>query len=218
MTDADPLLAFFDRTADWLAPAIDGLHASPDAVLAKARLRFDGMRNEIPYVNDPGHTMGGAMFSCAAILAVFEVLRESAVDTHAWGSAIHALPAITGDDESGGGRAPEDAAASVDGAAPNEFVFEFVARDEDGNGGMNIKSCAICHLFGRHDAMALVPYMCALDDVMSDAGGTGLRRTGTIALGASHCDFRFRPGDPLRLAEQYPDQIRLGDPPDSGGD
>ncbi len=75
---------------------------------------------------------------------------------------------------------------------------------------MNITSCAICHLFGNHDAMDLVPYMCAFDDVMSAAGDQGLRRTGTIALGASHCDFRFQQGgEPLPLAEQYPDQIRL---------
>lgn len=82
--------------------------------------------------------------------------------------------------------------------------------DEHSDRGMNITSCAICHLFGKRGAMELVPYMCAFDDVVSDAGGQGLRRTGTIALGATHCDFRFRDGgEPLRLAEQYPDRIRL---------
>ncbi len=52
--------------------------------------------------------------------------------------------------------------------------------------------------------------MCATDDSMSDAGNQGLRRTGTIALGADHCDFRFRHGDePKRLAPQYPEKIQL---------
>ena len=56
----------------------------------------------------------------------------------------------------------------------------------------------------------MVPYMCSFDDVVSDAGDQGLRRTGTIALGASHCDFRFRQGGkPRRLAEQYPERIQL---------
>ena len=76
---------------------------------------------------------------------------------------------------------------------------------------MNITSCAICTMYAPHDAMDLVPYMCAGDDAVSDAFQQGLRRTGSIALGASHCDFRFtgRKGQPLRLAEQYPDRIRL---------
>lgn len=58
--------------------------------------------------------------------------------------------------------------------------------------------------------MSLVPYFCAVDDVMSDKGNQGLRRTGSLALGASHCDFRYwRGGQPNRLAEQYPEQIRF---------
>jgi hypothetical protein len=58
--------------------------------------------------------------------------------------------------------------------------------------------------------MDLVPYMCATDDVMSDRGGQGLRRTGTIALGAHECDFRYqRKGEPQHVADLYPDRIRL---------
>lgn len=54
--------------------------------------------------------------------------------------------------------------------------------------------------------------MCASDDVMSDKGGRGLQRTGSIALGAQKCDFRYkRNGQPRRLAEQYPDRIRIKD-------
>ncbi len=103
-------------------------------------------------------------------------------------------------------------AATLRGAAANEFEFELLDADESGERGMNITSCAICHLFAKHDAMELVPYMCAFDDVMSAAGDQGLRRTGTIALGAKQCDFRFQQGGkPLPLAEQYPDRIRLQD-------
>ena len=76
--------------------------------------------------------------------------------------------------------------------------------------GMNIKSCAICSLFSRHDAMDLVPYMCATDDVMSDHGAQGLRRTGSIAVGAHQCDFVYKhEGEPQHLAKQYPEKIRI---------
>ena len=76
---------------------------------------------------------------------------------------------------------------------------------------IDITSCAICQMFAPYDAMALVPYMCALDDAVSDRYGQGLRRTGTIALGAARCDFRFtgRDGSPRPLSEQYPDEIQL---------
>ena len=103
----------------------------------------------------------------------------------------------------------EDARESQRGAAANEFVFDVVDGDSETDWGINILSCAVCHAFAKHDAMALVPYMCATDDKMSDAAGHGLRRTGTIALGADCCDFRFKSGgEPTRLAEQYPDAIR----------
>ncbi len=153
--------------------------------------------------------MAEPMFACAASLAVYQVLRERGVDAHTWGAATYSLPAVAGDPEEGE-RWRADVAASQRDAAPDEFVFELVTSEGGLGYGTNIRSCAICHLFGRHDAMDLVPYMCAFDDVVSRASGTGLRRTGTIALGATHCDFRFQPGgEALTLAEQFPDRIRV---------
>ena len=100
--------------------------------------------------------------------------------------------------------------AAWDSAGQEEFVFEVLLGDDQTyDWGLNIRRCAVCHAYARHDAMDLVPYMCASDDVESDRGGQGLRRTGTIGLGAHQCDFRYKAGgDPLRLADQYPDRIR----------
>ena len=106
----------------------------------------------------------------------------------------------------------EQARRSQRAARPGEFAFEIVAGDgyTGGDFGMNVISCAVCFAFGKYDAMALVPYMCPTDDVLSDALGQGLQRSGTIALGAHRCDFRFdREGSPARLAEQFPERIKL---------
>lgn len=206
------LLGFYGAISRWLKPAVELLAPEADELLASARKNFEDMLDELPYKDRPEHTMASSLFACAAMLAIFEVLRERGVDAHAWGRAIHTLPAVVPQDdgEASGEQARVDGEASRSEAASNEFVFELLDGDEHSDRGMNVTSCAICHLFGKHDAMELVPYMCSLDDVMSDAGGQGLRRTGTIALGASHCDFRFRKdGEPLRLAEQYPGRIRL---------
>jgi hypothetical protein len=210
-TDAqsDHVLNYYRALSGWLRPAVQMVAPEADTVLSSGRHRFEAMLDELPYVDRPEHRMADSMFACAAILALFEILRQQGVDEHTWGRAIHGLPAAA-PQEDDAARERADAKASQSGASPNEFVFELLEGDEHSDRGMNITSCAICHLFGKHDAMELVPYMCSLDDVMSDAAGQGLRRTGTIALGASQCDFRFRQGGkPLRVAEQYPDQIRL---------
>lgn len=207
------VLRFHHAASRWLTPAVAAVvpPSDVDAMLEQAGLFFEEMLDELPYADRPGHVMFASMFACASMLAVFRVVREQGVDAHAWGRACHTLPpGVEPSDEASQQRSRRDAEASQQGAAPNEFVFEVFEPDADGVRGMNIKSCAICHIFGRYDAMELVPYMCSFDDVVSDAGKQGLRRTGTIALGATQCDFRFQDGgEPLRLAAQYPDRIRL---------
>jgi hypothetical protein len=76
-----------------------------------------------------------------------------------------------------------EATQSQTASDPREFVWEVVDGDGAFASGINIKSCGICHLFGKHDAIALVVYMCAGDDPASDAYKSGLRRTSTIGLG-----------------------------------
>ncbi|MGI9432227.1 MAG: L-2-amino-thiazoline-4-carboxylic acid hydrolase [Myxococcota bacterium] len=207
------VLRFHHAVSRWLKPAVGAVvpPSDVDGVQERAARRFEEMLDELPYADRPGHVMFASMFACAAMLAVFRVVREHGVDAHTWGRACHTLPpGVEPSDEASERRSRRDADASQQEAAPNEFVFEMIDVEGEGARGMNITSCAICHLFGRYDAMELVPYMCSFDDVVSDAGKQGLRRTGTIALGATHCDFRFRDGgEPLRLAAQYPDRIRL---------
>lgn len=86
---------------------------------------------------------------------------------------------------------------------PDEFVFATV-DDPESDLAFDILQCAVCQTFAKHDALDIVPYVCTLDDKFSDALGAGLRRTGTLSLGADRCDFRFAVGaKPLRLREQY---------------
>jgi len=106
------------------------------------------------------------------------------------------------------GRLCDDANVAVDDAE-RRFMEMVPGNGTTVDWGMNVRSCAVCHQFAKYHAMELVPYMCAVDDVMSDRTRRGLQRTGSIALGATHCDFRYkRGGEPRRLAEQYPDRIR----------
>jgi hypothetical protein len=40
----------------------------------------------------------------------------------------------------------------------------------------------------------VVPYICAMDILLSEARQSGLRRTQTLAEGGNKCDFRFKIG------------------------
>ena len=186
--------------------------AEVDGAAGEARAAFARLSGEMPYAQRRDHIMFAPAFAVFQWLAVFQVLRGRGIDAHRLGREMLKLPA-----DSRPPFTPENierilaqAEESQRGAAPNEFVFEILPGDEQTDWGMDITSCAVCHAYARHDAMELVPYLCASDDVESDAGDLGLRRTGTIALGAHRCDFRYkRGGEPLRLAAQYPDRIKL---------
>jgi hypothetical protein len=191
------------------------------AVAADAATRFAQMVDEIPYADQPDHVMAGSILACYGVLAFLHPLRERGYDEHVLGRAAMTSVRTFMDSQAVAGEASQasaeereqrerEALESQRRAAPDEFVFEMLPGAANTDYGMNILSCAVCHAFGKHDAMDLVPYMCATDDVMSDALGQGLRRSGTIALGAHHCDFRFKHhGPPARLEETYPERIRL---------
>jgi len=226
-SEADEFLrGIFDRARPEFAEIAGRFVDDPETIVDGAAAIFETMLPDMAYREKRDHPMASAAFICTANLALFLALKERGVDEHAYGAAM--LDSIAN-------RAPEppaedspdrpsardrmaqfvaSAEASQTDALPGEFVYEAVfdsrAPDQrEFDWGMNVKSCAICSAFARHDAMELVPYMCATDDLVSDREQQGLRRTGTIAVGASHCDFRFkRGGDPLRLVEHYPDRIR----------
>ena len=173
----------------------------------------------LAYLQKPEHPMARSMYFCNANLAIYLALRKRDVDAHQFGAAvldaIRDMPAPPPLDAHKRQRSLEKLKAAADAsqqqAAANEFVFEvFDGASEELDWGMNVKSCAICAAFSRHDAMELVPYMCATDDIASDQAGDGLRRGGTIALGAHQCDFRYqRGGTPEPVAAQFPERIRI---------
>ena len=171
------------------------------AVVEEAAEIFDRMIPDMAYVDNPEHSMALPLFICNALL-----------------KGLAAAPLAVPDEPLGEGFLEERfddfvalGEASQQDPVPGEFVLEVLSGEgQKFEWGYNIKSCAICHSFAKHDAMDLVPYMCATDDVMSDKGNQGLQRTGSIAIGAHHCDFRYkRGGESQRLAPQYPDKIRL---------
>jgi L-2-amino-thiazoline-4-carboxylic acid hydrolase len=57
--------------------------------------------------------------------------------------------------------------------------------------GIDILECGICKLFTKHTYQKYSSILCEVDEITSSLAGLKLVRTGTIALGAKKCDFRF---------------------------
>ena len=208
--------ATFEMARPGLLATADALVDDPATAVDDAAARFDGMIPELAYLDRPDVPMAEPLFQCTVALALYLALADRGVEIHDFGAAFTVQFAALAEHLP---EAPYEYDEKLMAAAdesqrserPGEFVFEVIAADDKGAWGVNILSCAICHQFSKHGAMDLVPYMCAGDDVLSDRFDQGLRRTGTIALGAHRCDFRYHPGgEPLRVADQYPERIRLG--------
>lgn len=61
--------------------------------------------------------------------------------------------------------------------------------------GVDILECGICKLFNKHNFQKYSSILCEVDAVTADLAGLKMIRTGTIALGAKKCDFRWKRKD-----------------------
>ena len=215
--NVDAVKSHFERSRASFLELAGELVDDPELAVEDAAARFERMIPDMAYLDRPKDPMAGSVFWCSASLALCLALKDRGVSVHDYGRALLAQaergPVPDGmDSDVSEWMDPlqEAAAASQREQRPGEFVFEVLPNGEGFDWGMNVKSCAICHQFSKFDAMDLVPYMCATDDVMSDRLGQGLRRSGTIALGAHQCDFRYQKGgEPARVAERHPERIRI---------
>jgi hypothetical protein len=75
------------------------------------------------------------------------------------------------------------------------FVANIITDKEETYGlgyGIDILECGICKLFKKHGYEKYASILCEVDKLTSGLAGLQLIRTGTIALGAKKCDFRFK--------------------------
>lgn len=213
---------FFEKSKPSHTELAGRLVDNAEATVEAAAAIFDGMIPDMPYVEKRDHPLAAAVLGSIPVLALYLALRERGVDVHRFGRELLSAMAKAPSPEPEGpadDRPPLErfagfvasGEASQRDAVPGEHVFEaFLGDRTDFDWGMTVKSCGVCHVFSKYDAIDLVPYMCAADDVLSDRGNLGLRRTGTIAVGAHQCDFRYkRDGEPRHLATLYPDHIRV---------
>ncbi len=85
------------------------------------------------------------------------------------------------------------------GAQEREHSYNWVFDVFKGDGieydfGVDYHECFICRFFKEQGEEELIPYMCALDYIISDTFDWGLVRTQTIYNGDNVCNFRYKKG------------------------
>ncbi len=89
----------------------------------------------------------------------------------------------------------QGAAESHQRQHPEGYVYDFIEGDgKTFDYGVDYLECASCKFLAKQSASELAPYLCPVDILYSETLGWGLRRTQTLAEGASKCDFRFKKG------------------------
>jgi len=78
---------------------------------------------------------------------------------------------------------------------PDGFVVKIITDKAETYGlgyGIDILECGICKLFNKHGYSKYASILCEVDEITSGLAGLQLFRSGTIANGASKCDFRWK--------------------------
>lgn len=74
------------------------------------------------------------------------------------------------------------------------FAAKIITNKQETYGlgyGVDILECGICKLYQKHKLSDFASLLCEVDHITSSLAGLTLKRKGTIALGATKCDFRF---------------------------
>jgi hypothetical protein len=75
------------------------------------------------------------------------------------------------------------------------FIARIITSKQETYGlgyGVDIIECGVCKLFNKHNFGKYTPILCEVDKLTAALAGLELIRSGTIANGATKCDFRYR--------------------------
>jgi hypothetical protein len=187
-----------------------GADAVP-ALLVEAEAEFTGLIPHIPYIGGAANSYTDILVQMTTLLALYRVLTRRGRPVAEIGELVHLIGLKTVNQTPRvlrrligrfymsrywRGRAAKRASVSQARQYAGDFVTEVVPGPPGASfeWGINYHECGVVKYFAAQGAEAFTPYMCVMDYLLFPAMGIGLQRTGTLAHGCSHCDFRFRHG------------------------
>lgn len=176
--------------------------------VAETLIEFEKLIPQIPYIGGKENPMTDTLEQMTTFLALYKVLKGhgrfvSEISDLVYEMAqtyVESYPRLARQligkfymSRFNRKRQQKRAATSQKREHPGDFVIEFVdGREEDSfKWGINYLECGVVKFFAAQEAAEFTPAMCRVDYLMFPALGIDLKRTGTIAQGCTHCDFRF---------------------------
>lgn len=172
------------------------------------REEYESIYEKIPYIGGDANLLTFNLESAAENLAVYLVLKRNGKSL----SEIGELAYKTCEEiykkhpELAPKSSPEyipyikkAAQESEKKKYPGDWVYNYVESDGESDYGLDFTECGIVKLFHKYNADEFVPYLCAMDIIMSDAAKAGIQRTETIAESGNKCDFRYKYGRETRI-------------------
>ena len=178
-----------------------------ETAVSQSSTEFAKLIPQIPYIGGTANSMTDTIVQMTSLLALYRVLKQYEKPVDEIGDLFYemAQAQVT--------RFPKwlrhligkfylsrwnlrrmgkKAAVSQQRQYPGDFVIELIPTNEPQSGwGINYLECGIVKFFAQQGAAELTPHMCRIDYLLFPAMGIQLKRTGTIAQGCTHCDFRF---------------------------
>jgi hypothetical protein len=181
-----------------------------DCIDGQARQQFEYLLSRLPYIGGDDNPLTHSLIESAWFLAFYKVLvtcgqpkQEAARRSYAAVEAVLKAHNTTLDRLTGWfkfsriavHRLKQHAVESQQRKYPDDWVFSVVEGDgQTFDYGIDYTECGICKFFQAQGVAELTTYICRLDFPVSRMLNTGLHRAGTLADGASVCDFRFLRG------------------------
>lgn len=179
-----------------------------DTAVAESTVEFEQLLPEIPYIGGKANSMTDTLVQMATLLALYRILKRYGKPVAEIGELAHQMAQAWVDQYPqflrrligqyyfsafNRRRLTQKAEALRQQQYPGDFVREVVVGTSDDNfaWGVNYLECGVVKFFEAQNAAEFSPFMCEIDYLLFPALGIELQRTGTIAQGCSHCDFRF---------------------------
>ncbi|MBN1642231.1 MAG: L-2-amino-thiazoline-4-carboxylic acid hydrolase [Anaerolineae bacterium] len=212
----DELLEGFDRAAAEWEPLLRAQYGAAFAgdVLRAARVEFEGLLPQLPYIGGDDNHLTGSLIGSARCLALYRAMhargRSAAETGKVLYDAVLALPPPPPippeqrlSHEVLSERRRARAARSQERRYRDDFVYAYVEGDgETFDYGYDFTQCATAILYRAQGAEAFLPYYCFLDFPKAERDGLGLSRDQVLSEGHARCAFRFREGG--RAARRWP--------------
>ncbi len=170
-------------------------------VLDEMKNNFENFIPLIPYIGGDSNPMTPNLISSVHYLMVYKVLKGKGMDLKDVGMLCYNnedeffrshpefIPPLLNPQVS----EYMKQSAKDSGKYPEDFVYSYL-DGEDFDLGLDFTECALLKLFKKYNAEEFMPYICAMDIVMSEYGNLGLHRTKTLADGFEICNFRYKAG------------------------